>query len=74
MFTPEYHKNTYLLKLKDVLVDVILQFLISVVDTQLLQAIFLEVLESKHIQDANGQTLKTKQQTGHFKTSTKQTI
>lgn len=63
--------NTYLLKLKDVLVDVILQFLISVVNTQLLQAIFLEVLKSKHIQDANGQTLKTKQQTGQFKTSKK---
>lgn len=52
--------TTYLLKLKDVLVDVILQFLISVVNTQLLKAIFLEVLESKHIQDANGQALKTK--------------
>lgn len=63
------NKNTYLLELKDVLVDVILQFLIGVVDAQLLKAICLEVLESKHVQDADGQTLKTKQQTGQFTTS-----
>lgn len=53
-------KSTYLLKLEDVLVDVILQFLIGVVDTQLLKTVCLEVLKSKHIQDTNGQTLKMK--------------
>ena len=53
-------KNTYLLKLEDALVDVILQSLVGVVDTQLLKTVWLEVLKSKHIQDTDGQTLKIK--------------
>lgn len=37
--------------------DVKLQFLISVIDAQLLKTVYLQVLESKHIQHADGQTL-----------------
>lgn len=59
-------KHTHLFKLKDVLIDVILQFLIAVVDAQLLKGVFLEVLESKHVQDTNGQTLKTAKTTFHI--------
>ena len=51
--------QTYLLKLEDVLVDVILQCFISVVDAQLLKTVCLEVLKPKHVQDTDGQTLKT---------------
>lgn len=49
---------TYLLVCEDVLIDVMLQFLIGVVDAQLLKTVCLEVLKPKHIQDTNGQTLK----------------
>lgn len=56
---------TYLLVCEDVLIDVMLQFLISVVDAQLLKTVRLEVLEPKHVQDTNGQTLKPKH--GSFK-------
>lgn len=56
-------KNTDLLKLEDVLVDVILQFLIRVVDAQLLKAVRLEVLEPKHIQNTDGQILTTENST-----------
>lgn len=59
-------KHTHLFKLKDVLIDVILQFLIAVVDAQLLKGVFLEVLESKHVQDTNGQALKTANRTFHI--------
>ena len=55
-----------MLELEDVLVNVILKFLIGVVDAQLLKAVCLEVLESKHIQDTDGQTLQTKRQPGKF--------
>lgn len=55
--------NTYLLERENVLVDVTLQSLISVVDTQLLKAVCLEVLKSKHIQDTDRQTLKTTNKT-----------
>lgn len=60
-------KSTYLFTLKDVLVDIKLQLLKTVVDAQLLKGIFLKVLKSKHVQDTNGQTLK--QQRIHFITS-----
>lgn len=63
--------DTYLLALKDVLVAVILQFLISVVDAKLLKAICLEILESKHVQYADGQALKPQQQTGQLISSSK---
>lgn len=62
----ENTKHTHLFKLKDVLIDVILQFLVAVVDAQLLKGVFLEVLESKHVQDTNGQTLKTANTTFHI--------
>lgn len=38
------------------------QFLIGVVYAELLKAVFLKVLKSKHIQDTYGQTLQAKQQ------------
>ena len=59
-------KDTYLLQREDVLVDVILQRLVGVVDAELLEAVCPQVLKSEHIQDTDGQTLKTKQQTGQF--------
>lgn len=48
-----------MLKLKDLQVDVILQQLVGEVDAELLEAVCLPVLESKHIQDTDGQELKT---------------
>lgn len=63
-----------MLALKDVLVAVILQFLIGVVDAKLLKAICLEILESKHVQYADGQALKPQQQTGQFITSREKTV
>lgn len=51
---------TYLFELEDALVGIMLQLLIGVVNTELLKAVFLKVLKSKHIQDTNGQTLKAK--------------
>lgn len=59
-------KYTHLLNLKDVLVDVMLQFLVGVVDAQLFKTVCLEVLKSKHVQNADGQTLKTKTAMRHF--------
>lgn len=64
-------KHTHLFKLKDVLIDVILQFLIAVVDAQLLKGVFLEVLKSKHVQDTNGQALKTANRTFHIDLQTR---
>lgn len=52
-------RNTYLLMLEDVLIDVILQSLIGVVYTQLLKTVCLQVLKPKDVQDTNGQALKT---------------
>lgn len=51
-----------MLQLEDVPVDVTLNLLNREVDAQLLKAVRPEVLESKHIQDADGQTLKTQQE------------
>lgn len=51
-------KYTYLLELEDVLVNEMLQFLAGKVNAQLLKTVGLEVLESKHVQDTEGQTLK----------------
>lgn len=53
----DWRANTYLLFLENVMFDVKLQFLISVIDAQLLKTVYLQVLESKHIQHADGQTL-----------------
>lgn len=68
------NQHTYLLVLKDVLVAVILQFLIGVVDAKLLKAICLEILESKHVQYADGQALKPQEQTEQFISSIGQTV
>lgn len=59
---PDKNNTTYLFELKDALVRIMLQFLIGVVYAELLKAVFLKVLKSKHIQDTNGQTLQAKQQ------------
>lgn len=67
-------KHTHLFKLKDVLIDVILQFLIAVVDAQLLKGVFLEVLESKHVKDTNGQALKTANRTFYIDLKTDSTV
>lgn len=40
------------------IVEVILQLLICIVDTELLKAVDLKVLKAKNVQDANRQTLK----------------
>lgn len=56
------------------LVAVILQFLIGVVDAKLLKAICLEILESKHVQYADGQALRPQQQTGQLITSSEKTV
>lgn len=51
-------KQAHLLQFEDVLVEVILQLLICIVDTELLKAVVLKVLKAKNVQDPNGQTLE----------------
>lgn len=51
------NKNAYLLQVEDVVVEIILQLLICIVDAELLKAVGLKVLETKNVQDADGQAL-----------------
>lgn len=52
-----WNKNTDLLQVEYVVVEVILQLLVCIVDAELLKAVGLEVLKTKNVQDANGQAL-----------------
>ena len=47
-----------LLKLKDVLIEVILQVFIGVVDAELFKAVAIKILKPKDVQNSNGITLK----------------
>ena len=49
---------TYLFKLEDVLVEVILQVLVGVVDAELLKAVAPEVLKPKDVQHPDGVALE----------------
>lgn len=49
----------YLLKLEDVLVEVMLETFIGKVDAELFKAVVLEVLKTKNVQHSDGQDLKT---------------
>lgn len=49
---------THLLQLEDVLVEVVLQLLVGIVDAELLEAVPLEVLKAKDVQDPDGQALR----------------
>lgn len=51
--------RTYLLQIENVVVEIILQLLICIVNAELLEAVGLEVLKAKNVQNTNGQTLKT---------------
>ena len=48
----------YLFNLEDVFVEVLLQLLVSIVDTKLLKGVLLEHLKTKDVQDTNGVALK----------------
>lgn len=48
---------THLLQLEDVLVEVVLQLFVGVVDAELLEAVPLEVLKAKDVEDPDGQAL-----------------
>lgn len=50
----------YLFKLKNVLVEVVLEPLVGKVDAELFKAVVLVVLEAKDIKNTNGQDLKGK--------------
>jgi len=50
--------TTHLLKVEDVMVEIILQLLVCIVDTKLLKAVGLKVLKPKNVQDTDGQTLE----------------
>ena len=48
---------TYLFKLEDMLIEVILQMFVGVVNTELFKAVLIEVFESKDIQNSYRVTL-----------------
>lgn len=52
--------TTHLLQIEDVMVEIILQLLICIVDTELLEAVGFKVLKPKNVQDTNGQALENK--------------
>lgn len=54
------NKNTHLLQIENVVVEIILQLFICIVDAELLKAVGLKVLKAKNIQDTNGQALENK--------------
>lgn len=51
--------RTYLLQIENVVVEIILQLFVCIVNAELLEAVGLEVLKAKNVQNTNGQTLKT---------------
>lgn len=51
---------TYLLILEDVLVEIILQVFISIINTELLKTVLVEVLKSEYVKNTNRVTLKKK--------------
>jgi len=51
-----------------VLVEVILQLLVGIVDTELLEAVGLKVLKAEYIQDTDGQALENRTRTHTQKT------
>lgn len=50
--------RTYLLQIKNMVVEIILQLFVGIIDAELLKAVGLEVLKAKNVQNTNGQTLK----------------
>lgn len=55
------NSTTHLLQVEDVIVEVILQLLVCIVDTELLKAVGLKVLKPENVQDTDGQTLEKRQ-------------
>lgn len=55
--------RTYLLQIENVVVEVILQLFVCIVNAELLEAVGLEVLKAKNVQNTDGQTLKTGERT-----------
>lgn len=53
--------GTHLLQFEDVLVEIVLQFLVGIVDAELLKAVVLIVLKAKDIQHPNRQNLVREQ-------------
>lgn len=51
---------SYLLKLEDVLVEVVLQTFIGKVDAELFEAVVLVILKSENVEHADGQDLTNK--------------
>lgn len=47
------HHNTNLLKLKNVLIEVVLKVFIGIVDTKLLKTVSAKILKAKYVQNAN---------------------
>lgn len=50
--------RTYLLQIENVVVEIILQLFVCIVNAELLEAVGLEVLKAKNVQNTNGQTLQ----------------
>jgi hypothetical protein len=53
-------KGRHLLKLEDVLVEIVVQVFIGIIDAKLLKAVAGEILKAKNIQDPNGIGLQQK--------------
>lgn len=66
----EERKQAYLLQFEDVLVEVILQLLVCIVDTELLKAVGFKVLKAEYIQDTDGQALENETHTTTTTTKT----
>lgn len=52
--------RTYLLQIENVVVEIILQLFVCIINAELLEAVGLEVLKAKNVQNTNGQTLQNK--------------
>lgn len=49
-------------------VEIILQLLVCIVDTELLEAVGLKVLKAKNVQNTDGQTLKNSKNRNEYNT------
>lgn len=54
-----FSEESYLFKLEDVLVEVVLETFVSKVDTELFKAVVLVVLKTKNVKHPDGQDLRT---------------
>lgn len=59
---------SYLLQIENMVVEIILQLLVCIVDTELLEAVGLKVLKAKNVQNTDGQTLKNSKNRNEYNT------